>query len=454
MLRYVQQGPEDWLDAVEIQANLPKHLGALLVAQSRRLNLFEEPSHRILDALEQPLQDHQEAQLARWRNLELRKRLAYGRMRADVYTSVLLNSRPLLSCEEIYLTLPQSERLYHNDDQLTPREQLLTCRIEVERSSQMMFSDLVRVALERDEKAPLSDAMTYELCLFSMQAPLWRFSHDTELFPRLTGTAWSSEHAQTQPGADANESIYSSSREEPVLLDSLTGMSYRAPDILGRVHRRMRDMRDDRERMERALERWHDSFLAARQSPGFTKHRDSLMSSLLLFNTSYLQLNAPLARLHNISYRAGEKRDVSAETLRDVFQWATTKQASHAAERAVAICDLISQELDRPGDTRACFNFLAFGSLHHAVCVLWTMSEIGSGDDGATTREARHHSRFVMGLQDRDTRGLLLQCSTLFKNLSSLGGVSFGTAAEQLAETRFPLRPKDDENSLHATEIG
>jgi hypothetical protein len=131
MLRYVQQSPEDWLDAVEIQANLPKHLGALLVAQSRRLNLFEEPSHRILDALEQPLQDHQEAQLARWRNLELRKRLAYGIMRADVYTSVLLNSRPLLSCEEIYLTLPQSERLYHNDDQLTPREQLLTCRIEV-----------------------------------------------------------------------------------------------------------------------------------------------------------------------------------------------------------------------------------------------------------------------------------------------------------------------------------
>ena len=135
--------------------------------------------------------------------------------------------------------------------------------------------------------------------------------------------------------------------------------------------------------MERALERWHDGFLVARQSPAFTKHRDSLMSSLLLFNTSHLQLHAPLAQLHNISYRAGETRSVSSKTVQQIYDWSVTRNATHAIERAVAIFDLISQELDRPENSRACFNFLAFGSLHHATVVLWTMSEIGSGSDDA-----------------------------------------------------------------------
>lgn len=397
--------------------------------------MFEEPSHR---HFEHTSPEREKAQLVRWRNLETRKRLAFGIMRADVYTSALLNTRPLLSCEEIYLTLPQSERLYHNDDGHSPREQLLTIRMEIERQPQMMFSDLVRVTLEREEKAPLSDAMTYELCLFGMQASLWRFSHDTELFPRLTGSAWVPRKTQKQAGAD---------EEDSMLLDSLTGVAYKPPDILGRVHRSMRDMNNDRDRMDRALERWHDSFLAARQSPGFAKHRDSLMSSLLLFNTSHLQLNAPLARLHNASYRVGEKRSVSPETIRQIYEWAATSNAKYATERAVAICDLISQELNRPESTRACFNFLAFGSLHHAAVVLWTNSEIGGSDDGGAVRDGKHISRFMSKLQDRDTKGLLLECSALFNNLSSLGGISFGTAAEQLSVSRFPGRPQSNDHS-------
>jgi hypothetical protein len=148
----------------------------LLIAQSRRLNLFQEPNYSHTGPLD--LSEAEEARLARWRSLESRKRLAYGIMRADVYTSVLLNSRPLLSYEEIYLTLPHSEKLYHNDGELSTREQLLTSRIEAERCPQMVFSDLLRVTLERNEKAPLDDAVAFELCLFAMQSPLWRFSHD------------------------------------------------------------------------------------------------------------------------------------------------------------------------------------------------------------------------------------------------------------------------------------
>lgn len=418
----------------------------MLIAQSRRLNLFQEPNYNHSELFDFP--EDGEAQLARWRSLESRKRLAYGIMRADVYTSVLLNSRPLLSYEEIYLTLPHSEKLYHNDGELSWREQLLTSRIEAERCPQMVFSDLLRVMLERNETAPLDDAVAFELCLFAMQSPLWRFSHDVELFPRLTGSEWEAASL-----LDVNDRRTSLSQPEPTSTDLLSGRPYAAPDRLGRVHRNMRDMRDDRARMERALERWHDGFLVARQSPAFTKHRDSLMSSLLLFNTSHLQLHAPLAQLHNVSYRAGEKRPVSSKTVQQIYDWSITRNATHAIERAVTICDLMSQELDRPEDSRACFNFLAFGSLHHATVVLWTMSEIGSSSDDGNSERPRSFSRFMSKLEDGDTHGLLKDCSALFNNLSSLGGASFGTAAEQLSVTRFPKRPESVKHGVRPARM-
>jgi hypothetical protein len=415
-----------------------KHLGALLIAQSRRLNLFQEPSYSQTDFSDLPLDAAERAKLVHWRDLESRKRLAYGIMRADVYTSVLLNSRPLLSYEEIYLTLPHSESIYHNDEELSTREQLLSSRIEAERCPQMTFADLLRVMLERNEKAPINEAVAYELCLFAIQSPLWRFSHDVELFPRLTGTEWISRDANSQLGAKHRTS--SVSLLGPAPTDLLSGRPFAAPDKLGRVHRRMSDLRDDRDRMERALERWHDDFLAARQSPAFTKYRDSLMSSLLLFNTSYLQLHAPLAQLHNISYRAGKKRPVCSKVVQQIYDWSITRNATYAVERAIAICDLISQELDRPEDSRASFNFLAFGSLHHATVVLWTMSEVRSSSDDSDVERPRHYSRFMSKLEDNDTHSLLQECSALFNNLSSLGGASFGTAAAQLSTSRFPKR--------------
>jgi hypothetical protein len=418
-----------------------------LIAQSRRLNLFQEPSYSHDNSLDLQPDEAEGAQLTRWRNLESRKRLAYGIMRADVYTSVLLNSRPLLSYEEIYLTLPHSEKLYHNDGELSSREQLLTSRMEAERCPQMVFSDLLRVMLERNEKVSLDEAIAHELCLFAMQSPLWRFSHDVELFPRLTGTQWTSQNIVSQFGA--KDRTCSSSLLEPAPTDTLFGRPFVAPDKLGRVHRSMSDLSDDRDRMERALERWHDSFLAARQSPAFTKHRDSLMSSLLLFNTSHLQLHAPLAQLHNISYRAGEKRSLCSKTIQQIYDWSTSRNATCAVERAIAVCDLISQELDRPEGSRASFNFLAFVSLHHATVVLWTMSEIGRSSEDGDLEKPRHYSRFMSKLEDNNTHSLLQDCSALFNNLSSLGGAPFGTAAGQLSTSRFPERPEKFGNEKH-----
>jgi hypothetical protein len=396
------------------------------------MNLFQQPgithaTTMVSDALQE------RDTLDSWRHVEARKRLAFGIMRADVYTSVLLNSRPLLSPEEINLTVPQSERLWHNDDKLTPREQLLTLRVESGLHTQILFSDLLRIMFERDERAPLSQSIGHELCLFGMQSALWRFSHDVNLFPRLSGTTWSAP----RPSSRSTVVEEGSSMNQDDLLE-LDPIDTTDMDNLGQVHRNMSDLHNDRDRLEQALAKWHESFQSSRKSAGFTKDRDSLMSSLLLWNISHLKLHAPLAQLHDISYRAGEKRANSDGAVKQVREWAETKSASMATEKALAICDLISRELSRPIDSRACFNFLAFGGLHHATVVLWTMSELGGEGECSVLAKARTSSGFASKFENGDTCSLLLECSKLFKDLSSIGGGSFGTAAEHLSKSPFP----------------
>lgn len=416
----------------EAKAEAVQHLGALLVAQARRMNLFQQPGiTRFTTMAGDGL--HERKTLDSWRYAEARKRLAFGIMRADVYTSVLLNSRPLLSPEEVNLTVPQSERLWQNDDNLTPREQLLTLRIESDLHSQILFSDLLRIMFERDERAPLSQPIGHELCLFGMQSALWRFSHDVELFPRLCGTTWPAQRPQSR--STAAEEGSSTDQDDLLELDPVDKMD---SDNLGHVHRNMSDLQSDRDRVEQALAKWHQSFQSSRQSPGFTKDRDSLMSSLLLWNISHLKLHAPLAQLHEISYRAGEKRAVSDGAAKQVREWAETRSAGIATEKALAICDFISRELSRAIDARAYFNFLAFGGLHHATVVLWTMSELGGQAECSVLAKARMCSGFASKIENGDTCSLLMECSNLFKGLSSIGGGSFGTAAEHLSKSQFP----------------
>jgi hypothetical protein len=420
------------LSVFEDEAKDVQHLGALLVAQSRRMNLFQQPGIARSPTMASDAAQERNT-MDSWRYVETRKRLAFGIMRADVYTSVLLNSRPLLSPEEVNLTVPQSERLWHNEDKLTPREQLLTLRIESGLHNQILFSDLLRIMFERDERAPLSQSIGHELCLFGMQSALWRFSHDVELFPRLSGTTWSAQRPSSR--STAMEEGASSNQDDTLELDPIDTMD---SDNLGQVHRNMSDLHSDRDRVEQALAKWHDSFQASRKLAGFTKDRDSLMSSLLLWNISHLKLHAPLAQLHDISYRAGEKCAVSDGAVKQVREWAETRSASMATEKALAICDLISRELSRSINSRACFNFLAFGGLHHATVVLWTMSELGGKGDFSVLAKARTTSCFASRLDNGDTCSLLLECSKLFKDLSSIGGGSFGTAAEHLSKSQFP----------------
>lgn len=419
-----------------------------MVAQARRLELFQQParlkiSHQTDDSLSN------KEKLSRWLQSETRNRLAFGILRADVYTSVLLNSRPLLSFEEIDLITPCSDDLWRDMEGLSVGEQLIAVRIEDRHYAPTIFSDLLRLLLDRGENVPAMRPISHELCLFGLQAPIWKVSHDPDLFQRLTGEKYVRRPRSTLRGplASATENALKNARNqgqnsrqaEPraAIHDLLSGTFEPPTDALAQNSRSMDDMQNDRDRVEDALESWYQGFQSVR-SPQVTEHRDALMSCLLLWHMSYLRLYAPLHQLHDVSYRTGDQQTGHCDSIEQAKAWAGSKEACTAASRALKICNLVHFELERPVKSRASFNFLAFGSLHHAAVVLWTLSEVRK--DFSFLGKEKETGPFSSMLIEGNTSGLLTACANLFRMLSPMGGVSFGLAADRLSSVQFPAK--------------
>ena len=354
-----------------------------------------------------------EEELARYRAFETRRRIAFGIFRTDIYTSVLLSTRPIMTSEEIKLTFPRPDRLWVNADQLSLEDQLQGYRTEDARTLQMPFSDLIRIFYERQEAKPNLGPVGYELALFGLQESVWRFSQDPELFPRLTGECLADTDPKVVLGLLANT-------------QSTNGNVI--PGSTGFWSRRMYDLHTDRARLVQALETWSQAVQAAIATGAYTNHQDTLMSSMLLYRLSKLRLCAPLEKLHHISYRADQPRTVDAHIHQKVEAWTKSKFAQEAAQEAWDVKKLIEQELQKPAGDRARFNFLAFCSLHHAAVVLWTI---------AGTEEHRSESS-AYNISDLAVNDFLKDCANLFRQLSPLGGNSFEAAAHRLHIYRFP----------------
>lgn len=345
--------------------------------------------------------------------------------------------------------MPCSDDLWRNAEGLSADEQILAMRIEDRQYTPVLFSDLLRILLDRREAQPIMRPAGHELCLFGLQVSIWKVSHDPDIFNRLTGDRYvRPSHSSLPEGRHDNATGSKSGQDVSVGNDSLNDMLSTASasnplqtrldpysDELSRPERQMLDMRSDRDRVEIALETWHRSFQTL-PSPRVTQHRDTLMSSLLLWHMSYLRLSAPLHQLHDISYRTGEAQEVNVDIAEEVHKWAQTKEASLAVGQALKICELIHNELERPPEHQASFNFLAFATLHHAAVVLWTTSQIASD---RSFSEPTRNSSSIGGLHtQRDTKGLMRACARFFRAISPLGGSSFGLAADRLSAARFP----------------
>ncbi|KAF2168651.1 hypothetical protein M409DRAFT_65531 [Zasmidium cellare ATCC 36951] len=387
-----------------------QHLSAITIAQLRRMDFFREP---IPDRVIRSSDLTPEEELARFHDFECRRRIAFGILRTDVYTSILLNTRPLLTSEEMKLTFIRPDSLWLNTGNLTPEQQLAAYRMEESRCLQLPLSDLVRIFFERNEPNPYLGPVGHELVLFGLQEAVWRFSQDPELFPRLTGRCL------------ADTDITYTSR---ILANSDSTNGHVIPGSTGFWQRRMDDLHGDRLRLVRALDTWSSAVDLAISRGAYTLHRDTLMSSMLLYRLSKLRLCAPLEELHHISYRSAHPKTVDLHVHRKIEAWLESKFAVEAAHLAWDVKMLIETNLQRPAEERARFNYLSFCSLHHAAVVLWTVIAIHNNDPMASTFDIPNHSIDLF----------LRDCKNLFSRLSPLGSNSFEAAAERLQRYRFP----------------
>lgn len=427
-----------------------QHLGCLLVAQARRLDLFapvrgakafEHENH--LGELRNP-----QYRLDRWLQRESRRRLAFGIFRGDTYTSVLLGIKTLVSPEEIDLELPTCDLVW-SGERLSPDTCLLLIEQDRSLGRHLRFSDIYRIAMDQNERLPALEPTSYELLLFALQGPLWRFSRDPKMFERLTGhdrdyTTVEGQGIEKSPQTVRQSSL---SDSEATHREETTVLSF-APDHLNDPPRQMADLKHEADKLMLALHKWKQSLSFVKTLVRSDRERGSLLSSLLLYHLSYMRLHAPIEDLHQMEYKFAEGGNI-CNSIRDrVRQWADTSSAYVAAQHACHIWELITKEKQMPENVRAKFNLLAFTGLHHAATVLWSYA--GAAQD-ARNQDPRPTGRPVLKLHSpnpaqpsihicrSETHALLSSFAQLYGVISPAHWSSFAKAAEKLSELQFPL---------------
>ncbi|KAN0116950.1 hypothetical protein V8E51_002927 [Hyaloscypha variabilis] len=424
-----------------------QHLGSVLAAQARRMDLFSAQAQQNSCLQGDDGEPSTNERLAKWMHLEARKRLAFGILRAESYTSVLLNTRPFISSEEINLELPCDEGIW--GAMMSSSSAYLEAVKRDRNLGGMHFADIVRVAMDRNEVIPSLEPIGHELLLFGLQNAVWRFCHDPGLFKRLTGNVNMNSRPeylgfpQPLPLQGTKSSSFTSTSSSSRPKGSLSEFdSY--PDHLAAPQRSMDDLRLDCDRVFLALQKWKQSFEAGRTLTKLRDARNSILSSLLLYHTSYLRLHAPIPKLHLISYQLAGKRTPPESVVTEVHEWTQSPGAKAAIQHASTLWSLIRQESQRPLSSRAQFNFLAFSGLHHAAVVMWAYASThdrmeGSNETMYLVPSDKTDVDVRIRIDNEDVGALLDQFIQLYKSISPARWSSFAKAAINLKDIKFPL---------------
>ena len=425
-----------------------QHLGSILISQARRMNLFSPPSYQLLL---QTLPDTKDSSvvnsewLYRWIASETRKRLAYAILRLEAYTSVLLNCRPLLTAEELELELPCSKFLWLSSFS-SDSAYMAAIRQDLASSIQerMLFSDAVNIATDEKEWLQPTDIISHELVAFGLQQHVWRSCRDVESALRISGRDAPEllfnglDAFEVSNDREANLAIQSS--HTPLQSDAALSSSLPLFQT-----RQMEGLRLQCQRTCKALRKWRRSLVTIYIRPSSPSDRTSLISSLMLYHLSFLQMLAPLQNLHHISYHSIDNKAANSNVLRQVMQWTQSHNSIAAAQHACIIWKLLNGESRRPTDDQARYNFLSLIGLHHAAVVVWTY---------AGTRDTVDNSldTLSLGLTDgtsssmpfakQNSRCLLDMFVGLFRQISPAWSArsSFAAAASRLARTDFPSK--------------
>ena len=320
-----------------------QQLGTIVVSLARKMNLFVELTASRLGSGEN-LKSSKEDLSKRWVRSETRKRLAFGILRTEVYVSLLLGTRPLVSFEEVNLHTPSPDALWNGSQGQSGQSQVVSyLASSVQEQQGYLFSDLVRIALERDEQLPSLRTDELELLLFGLQHYVWCFSHDPGLACRLSISF-------------VAENVKEKRTDQSDLLD---------------LRREMKDLKNDYDQIIAGLEKCKRS-LAANATPAQVIHqRTTLLASHLLYNLSIIKLRADLPTIHRLVLNNIVKDEPCHDAVLAVYKWSVTAEALVATEQACATWLLITTEMKRPADGRASFSILSHIALLHAAVVVW-----------------------------------------------------------------------------------
>ena len=425
-----------------------QHLGALLMAQASRMDLFTSDitdkwmtRFRLADG-----QLSDKDRLAIWLHLEARRRLAFGIFRAEAYMSVLLHTKPLLSMEDIDLELPMCDAVWWGDKM--PAQVCLQL-IEHDRKPGrgLWASDLFRIAMNRDEPLPALDSAGFELLQFGLQWPLWRLSRDPYMFQRLTG----SQHGQRlSDGEDSRDSAPTSLLSETPRLADCTFtnappyVALSETDRLDSTFRKMQDSRDEYTRLLIALQKLEQALPSVKSFVHTERDRTNLMSGLISYHLAFLRLHAPIGNLHQIQYCLADGRGLDHILVESVKKWANSPQSRLAVERATSIWSLIAGATRKHRDERLKFNLLAFTGLHHSAVVLWVYAnaceslEDVDGHVSPLILPGVEQCDAPIHVNRADSPKLIASFVKLYDLITPAKWSSFAQAASNLSAQEFP----------------
>ncbi|KAJ8117586.1 hypothetical protein OPT61_g1247 [Boeremia exigua] len=437
-----------------------QHLGTLLTTQARRMSLFCNTNHRqrLLQLKSMKGIATDSLRLNLWLSIEERRRLAFGIFRGDTFTSVLLNTKPLVALEEIALEFPTCHSVFNSSSNLDPRLALDMIEHHQTPNQNVRASDVLHVLLERNEILPPLEPGALEILLFGLQSHVWRFSYDRQLLEHLTAGV----------STDVDLGIGLEKMQEEENITSVQGLECDFLDPPFKKHRRdtitsevdsldnrsyeMADLTSERQRLLAALAKWERALPLAKTLARNEEDRSYLLSSLILYHLSLMRLYAPVEDIHQIHYRLADKQPVPNDLVMSVRTWSQSTRARIAVEKVRSVWSLITQETRR-GRGRSRFNFNAYIGLHHSAAMLWVYQ-------GATNSEQMDDSlsafstsgslqmyqgenlspTFPMYAEKAEDKVMLRTFVDLFHAMSPARWSSFAEVANDLPTLAFPPR--------------
>lgn len=420
-----------------------QHLGALLVAQARRIELFSadqcERAYQSFLSLRGKGQDTKRLDI--WLQLEARRRLAFGIFRVDTYTSTLMDTRPLLSLDEVDISFPYCDAVWR-----AQKMSVEACLYMIDHDRtpgrQLRASDIYSIALDPDEALPALDPVAHELLLFGLQRSLGRFAYDHAALQRLTSSR------------KVRDGGYPFQRLPEAATASLSPCGSGESGRLSGSSRQMSRLTQEFESMQLAQQKWERALPTVKTFVLEPWDRSSLMSGLVLFHLGYLRLHAPISKLHQMQYRVIKKWTIDTALRDSIVSWVTLPAAREAARRSCDLFALVENEASAQHSDRVKFNLLAFIGLHHAVVVLWAYATAKILDENEHDQGPRLHrsSGAFLEVSPVNAGNVINAFVDLFHQISPGRWSSFAEAAAPLARASFPVCTAVGTRNAHLAE--